>query len=268
MLETKIYDQKGKETGKIKLSESIFALPMNEDLLHQVVVSMASNLRNPIAHAKDRSEVRGGGRKPWKQKGTGRARHGSSRSPIWRSGGATFGPTKNKNYTKKINKKMRIKTLYIVLAEKFRDGEILFIDNIEIKEAKTKEARLVLKDLSKIKGYEMILNKKRNSSYIALNGRNENVEKGFNNFGNIFINEVRNLNPLEILKYKYLIITQPKESLEFLEGKMDIKTNAKKEKVKAVKTEKKDIEKPVVKKAVKKPVKKKTKVKKIKKIPS
>jgi len=248
-METKIYDQKGKEVGKVSLTESIFGVPMNEDLLHQVVVSMASNLRNPIAHAKDRSEVRGGGRKPWRQKGTGRARHGSSRSPIWRGGGATFGPTKDKNYTKKINRKMRIKALYIVLAEKFRDGEILFVDNIDVKDAKTKEAKIILQNLSKIKGFEMILDKKKNSSYLALNGRNEDVEKGFKNFGNIFINEVRNLNPLDVLRYKYLIITQPKESLDFLEGKMNIKPNVKKEKVaKETKTVKKT-EKKVVKKA-------------------
>ena len=263
-METKIYDQKGKEAGKIKLPENIFSLSMNEDLVHQVVVSMASNLRNPIAHAKDRSEVRGGGRKPWRQKGTGRARHGSSRSPIWRGGGATFGPVKERNFTKKINKKMRTKALYIILAEKFRDGEILFVDNISLKEAKTKEAKGVLENLSKIKDFEMILNKKKNSTYLALSGRDTNTEKGFNNFGNIFINEVRNLNPLDILKYKYLIITQPKESLSFLESKLDqsskvVKKDVAKKEVKKVvkKAEKKEtIKKVVAKKPVKKVVKK------------
>ena len=255
-MEAKIYDQKGKEAGKVKLPESIFALPMNEDLVHQVVVSMASNLRNPIAHAKDRSEVRGGGKKPWRQKGTGRARHGSSRSPIWRGGGATFGPTNERNFTKKINKKMRVKALYIVLAEKFRDGEILFIDSLSMKDAKTKEAKSILTNLSKIQGFEMILNKKKNSSYIALDARNENIEKGFKNFGNILVNEVRNLNPLDILKYKYLIILQPKESLEFLESKMTVKNqNAKIKDQNIEKTEKKE-EKKVVKKTVKKVVKK------------
>lgn len=251
-METKIYDQKGKESGTVKLPESIFALPMNEDLVHQVVVSMASNLRNPIAHTKNRGDVRGGGKKPWRQKGTGRARHGSSRSPIWRGGGVTFGPTNERNFSKKINRKMRIKALYIVLAEKFRDGEILFVDNIGFKEAKTKEAKLILANLSKVKGFEMILDKKKNSSYLALNTRDENIEKGFNNFGNVFVNEVRNLNPLDILKYKYLIITQPKESLEFLESKMGVKV--KKEKVVKDKPVRKVItKKKVAKKVVKKP---------------
>ena len=250
-METKIYDQKGKEAGKVKLPESIFALPMNEDLVHQVVVSMASNLRNPIAHTKDRSEVRGGGKKPWGQKGTGRARHGSNRSPIWKGGGVTFGPLKDKNYSKKINRKMRTKALYAVLAEKFRDGEILFVDNISLKEAKTKEAKGILENLSKIKGFEMILNKKKNSSYLALNGRDKNAEKGFNNFGNIFVNEVRNLNPLDILKYRYLIITQPKESLAFLESKM-VKQDAKSIKLEKTKSKSQGT-KEIVKKVVSKP---------------
>ncbi len=157
---------------------------------------------------------------------------------------------------------MRIKALYIVLAQKFRDGEILFVDNLSMKEAKTKEAKSILTNLSKIKGYEMILNKKKNSSYLALNTRDENTEKGFKNFGNIFVNEVRNLNPLDILKYKYLIITQPKESLEFLESKIATKVKTKSEKVKTITkkpkaTTKKPAKKKIVKEVVKKVVKKK-----------
>lgn len=220
-METTIYNQKGKEEGKVNLPESIFSLPMNNDLVHQVVVSMTSNLRSPIAHTKDRSEVRGGGKKPWRQKGTGRARHGSNRSPIWIGGGVTFGPTNEKNYSKKINKKMKLKALYVVLAQKFREGEILFIDNLEIKDAKTKEAKGVLENLSKIKGYEKILTKKNNSAYLALGENKQETRRAFSNFGNIFVNDFKNLNVLDILKYKYLVITKPEEALSFLENRSE-----------------------------------------------
>src|SRR5512135_1972448 len=102
-MEAQIYNQKGEQTGKITLPESVFGLPWNGDLVHQVVTSMRSSEREPWAHTKDRGQVAGGGKKPWQQKGTGRARHGSSRSPIWRHGGITHGPITDKNYGKKIN---------------------------------------------------------------------------------------------------------------------------------------------------------------------
>ncbi len=220
-METKIYDQKGKEVKKIKLPEEVFALPWKDDLVHQVVISMASNRRDSIAHTKNRGDVRGGGKKPWRQKGTGRARHGSNRSPIWRGGGVTFGPTNERNWSKKINRKMKIKALFTVLSQKMKDGEILFVDNLIFDAPKTKEAKSILTNLSGIKDFEGILNKKNNSVCLSLGERDENVEKSFSNFSSLLVSELRNINPLDILNYKYLIITKPEESIEFLVKKLE-----------------------------------------------
>ncbi len=217
-METVIYNQKGKESGKVALPENVFGLDWNNNLVHQVMVSMMSNSRSNIAHTKDRGDVRGGGKKPWRQKGTGRARHGSSRSPIWRGGGVTFGPTKEKNFDKKINKKMSKKALYTVLSQKLKDGEIIFVDNFDIKDSKTKEAKNIMTDLSKINGFSGMITKKKNSAFLALGKLEENVKISFNNFGNIQVGETRNLNILNLLNYKYLIISNPDESINFLVG--------------------------------------------------
>jgi large subunit ribosomal protein L4 len=124
-----IFDKKGKEVEKIDLPKDIFEVAWNADLVHQTVTSMLSSARSNTAHTKDRSEVSGGGKKPWKQKGTGRARHGSTRSPIWRSGGATFGPRNERNYDRKVNKKAKAKALATVLSQKLRDNELIFVDS-------------------------------------------------------------------------------------------------------------------------------------------
>ena len=149
-MEAKVYNKEGKEAGKVQLPENVFGLSWNADLVHQVVDTMHDNARTPVAHVKDRSEVRGGGKKPWRQKGTGRARHGSSRSPIWTGGGVTFGPRNEKVFGGKVNKKMRAKALYVALSEKLRNGEILFVDTLETGE-KTKESKMALENLSTVK---------------------------------------------------------------------------------------------------------------------
>src|SRR3989338_7273411 len=104
-----VYNQEGEKVKEMDLNPAVFEVAMNNDLVHQAVVAQAANKRKPLAHTKDKGEVRGGGKKPWKQKGTGRARHGSSRSPLWIGGGVTFGPTNERNFSKKINKKMKKK---------------------------------------------------------------------------------------------------------------------------------------------------------------
>lgn len=211
-MEVKIYNQKAEETGKIKLSEDIFGLPWNDALMHQVVVSARANQRASIAHAKGRGEVRGGGKKPWPQKGTGRARHGSIRSPIWVGGGVTHGPLKEKNYAKKINKKMNKRALLTALSQKFRDNEILFLDKIILTQPKTKEAFDIMKNISGIKNFEKLSIKKKNRALVALPKRDEEINRGFRNLFGVKISEARNLNVLDLLKYKFLIVAKPKES--------------------------------------------------------
>lgn len=219
-METKIYNQAGKATGTIALPEKIFGLKWNADLIHQVATSMMNNLRNPIAHAKGRGEVRGGGKKPWRQKGTGRARHGSRRSPIWVGGGVTHGPNKETNYSRKINQKMRAKALAVLLSAKLRDGEIIFVDNLKLPEAKTKQAKVVLSTLGGIKGFESILKKNKNALYLAMFKKDASVTRAFQNFGNLKLGELRNLNALDLLNTKILLIDQPKEAVEYLASRL------------------------------------------------
>ena len=148
-MEATLYTQKGKEAKQITVSDKLFGLSWNADLVHQVVTYMLSSARTNVAHTKGRGDVRGGGKKPWQQKGTGRARHGSTRSPIWRHGGITHGPNKEKNFDKKVNKKMKAKALYTILSAKFKKGQILFVQDFDMKGIKTKEARSSLASLSK-----------------------------------------------------------------------------------------------------------------------
>jgi len=222
-MDAKVYNMKGGEAGKVKLPESVFAEKWNGDLVHQVVVAMQANARIPWAHTKDRSEVSGTTRKPWKQKGTGNARHGSRRSPIWRKGGVAFGPRNEKSYKQKINKKMRAKALHCVLAKKYKDGEILFIDELTYSEPKTKEAKATIEALSKIKGFETLSTKSKNSALIASVASDESTVKSLRNFGNIGLEEVRNLNPVDILKYKHLIIVGGEEAVKQLESRATVK---------------------------------------------
>ncbi len=128
----------GKVLEEVKLDAALFDLPKNDALVHQVYVVLSGNLRNPIAHTKDRAERAGSGKKPWRQKGTGRARHGSVRSPIWRKGGITFGPTNERNFVREVSRKMRQKAVLVALSEKFRQGKVVVVDSLVLPERKTK----------------------------------------------------------------------------------------------------------------------------------
>ena len=205
-LEAEVYSQKGKAVGKLTLPESIFGLSWNGDLVHQVVTAMQANARTPVAHTKTRGEVRGGGKKPWRQKGTGRARHGSTRSPMWVGGGVTHGPRNDKSYEQKINKKMRIKALFTVLSEKFRKGQILFVEELALKNIKTKDAVLVINDLSKVSGFEKIVGGKKANLYITTPAKTDAVKKSFANIKTVEIDEIKNINPVDLLTFRYIII--------------------------------------------------------------
>ena len=215
-----VYDIKGKETGNIELPSQVFDAPLNGELVHQVYVSMASNQRQGTASTKDRSEVRGGGRKPWKQKETGRARHGSTRSPIWRGGGVTHGPTTERNWDKKINKKMKDRALFSVLSQKLRDGEVVFVNEVDFKEPKTKDAKDMLKSLSAVKGLETLATKRKNSALVVNTELNQNSLKSFANLSAVKTEELRKLNVLDLLTYKHLVIINPEASIETLNAKL------------------------------------------------
>ena len=206
-MELPLYNQKAENIGKVELPEKIFDVKMNNDLVHQVVTSQRSNKRQVIAHTKGRGEVRGGGKKPWKQKGTGRARVGSIRSPIWKGGGVTGGPTKERNFKKKINKKMARKALFMVLSSKVKDNQLFVLDNIILENPKTKEMAVILKNISSLMG-------KKPTTLLILPSMDEKIKRSSKNLPNFTAVEARNLNPLEILSYKNLVLV--KDSIDAL----------------------------------------------------
>ena len=215
-METSLYNIEGKQVGTVKLPETVFGLRWNADLVKQVADSLLSSRRKNVAHTKNRGEVRGGGKKPWQQKGTGRARHGSTRSPIWVGGGVTHGPRNDKNYLRTVSKKMRVKALHTILAQKNREGEIMFVDSLSLPEGKTRVAVKTLSSLSGVKGFERMFSKKNNAVAVALAEKNKETERAFKNLSNTLVVESRNLDPVTLLQYKYLVIENPEAALKTL----------------------------------------------------
>lgn len=200
-----VYNLEAKKAATIELPENIFAVAWNPDLMHQVIESMRASKRHVIAHVKGRGEVRGGGRKPWRQKGTGRARHGSIRSPLWTGGGVTHGPTKDKIYAKKINKKVRKKAFFIALSKKLSDGEILVLDTIRFPDGKTKKASRTLHALSKIKGFEKLSKK---GTKIIISPVDKKSALALRNIPGVKIMEARNVNALDLLSARFIMMTK------------------------------------------------------------
>lgn len=233
-LETKIYTTAGKESGSFTLPESIFGLPWNADMMHQVIISMQSNARHGNANTKGRGDVSGGGKKPWRQKGTGRARHGSSRSPIWIGGGSSHGPKSEKDYGKKINRKMKQKALFVALSEKFRNDKVLLVTDFAA-DGKTKSAATALSGLTKVSGFGTLTTRKPNNILVLVPEITDALRKSFRNIPFAFIDSIRQTNAADIMGYRYVVIAKPEESIAFLADKKVARKTAEKTEKKAVK---------------------------------
>ena len=215
-----IYNQKGQESGKINLPESVFGIAWNADLVHQVVTSMMSSARHPIAHTKTRGEVSGGGKKPWAQKGSGRARHGSSRSPIWRHGGVTFGPRNDKDYKKIIPKGMKVAALFSLLSAKVKAGKVIFLDEVPNLTGKTREADAAMTGLTNIEGFETLRHKKANNVYLSIKKGDPTTKRAFRNLPYVVLHNMDDLNPLDVANARYLVITNPEATIAYLSSKI------------------------------------------------
>lgn len=202
-METQVYNLENKAVGKTELPKSVFGAAWNPGLIKQVVLAQMANLRRPWAHTKGRGEVRGGGKKPWKQKGTGRSRHGSIRSPIWKGGGKAHGPTKERDYSQKVNKKMRRTALFSVLSRKFKDGEVKIVKDFILKEQKTKTAGAALSALvNKTK------TAKRYDALVVSAPETKGLERVFRNLPKTKVLDSRGLNVIDIMNYKHLILEE------------------------------------------------------------
>ncbi|NQU83497.1 MAG: 50S ribosomal protein L4 [Parcubacteria group bacterium] len=204
-MKIKVYNLEGKTSSEMEISDDIFAVKIKPEVVHEVFVALSSNQRQPWAHAKNKGEVRGGGRKPWAQKGTGRARHGSIRSPLWKGGGVTFGPLSTRNFKKKINKKVRQLALKMCLTDRSVNKALWIVEDFNFSEPKTKIFNKFLQDLPV----------EQKTFLVLTNGKNEKVIQMTNNIKSVKVMRVEDTNVLEILN-KQAIITS-KKSLQKLE---------------------------------------------------
>jgi large subunit ribosomal protein L4 len=214
-MKTQVYNQENKAVKELNAPESIFGTRWNNSLVKQVLDAQLANRRRPWAHAKDRSEVRGGGRKPWRQKGTGRARHGSIRSPLWPGGGKAHGPNKERDYTQRINKKMRRSAIFSVLSKKFKDDEIKFFDSFEMAAMKTKvveaNLRLLLEMTPKSKKFDVVLIPAEPNTPLAKAVRNLTKAK---------VLPATSLNVYDLLNHKNIFIEE--KAVEVIEKRYTI----------------------------------------------
>lgn len=202
-LKIKVYNQSIEPLKDLELPVKIFGVEPNHELLHQAIVTQMANTRQVLADTKGRAEVSGGGKKPWKQKGTGRARAGSSRSPIWIGGGVTFGPTSDRNFKKKINQKMKQKALFMVLSDKLAMESLVVLENLDFSDYKTKKFNEILTKVEK-----NILKNERRNVLVVNEVKEEKAKYSGRNLQGVKIINAENINLLDLLNYKNLIITE------------------------------------------------------------
>ena len=219
MIKVSIYNQEGKVVGQQELNPKIFGLEIKQNLIHQTVVSILANQRHPFAHTKTRAEVRGGGKKPWKQKGTGRARAGSIRSPLWHGGGITFGPNKERNYNQKINKKVKKQVLCMCLSDKVKQKKLYVLNELKMPEIKTKKfSQIIAKLIPEYKkenftkdstsaNKQMPVLAKKGKILLALPEKDLNVIRSARNIALLRTFPITGLSILNCLKADYLITT-------------------------------------------------------------
>ena len=195
MANVSVYNMEGKEVGTMELNDAVFGVEINEHLVHAVVVAQLANKRQGTQKAKTRSEVSGGGRKPWRQKGTGHARQGSTRAPQWTGGGVVFAPTP-RDYTIKLNKKERRLALKSVLTAKVQENKFIVLDELKFDEIKTKNFQAVLNNLNV------------NKAMVVLNENDKNVVMSAKNIPNVITAQTNTINVYDILKYNTMIVTK------------------------------------------------------------
>ncbi len=195
MANVSVYNMDGQEVGTMELNDAVFAAPVKENLVHQAVVQHLANRRQGTQKAKTRSEVSGGGIKPWRQKGTGHARQGSIRAPQWRHGGVVFAPVP-RDYSFRMNRKEKKGAIRSVLTSKLQENNLIVVDKIEFDDIKTKNMVRVMKNL------------KADKAYVVLNGADRNVFLSTRNLPDVRLSSAGTLNVYDILKYKTLILTQ------------------------------------------------------------
>ena len=202
MANVAVYNIEGKEVGTMELNDAVFGVEVNEHLVHMAVVNQLANKRQGTQKAKTRSEVSGGGRKPWRQKGTGHARQGSTRSPQWTGGGVVFAP-KPRDYSFKMNKKEKRIALLSALSSKVADNKIVVLDAFNLDEVKTK------------KFAEVMSNLKVDKALVVIEGENKNVVLSGRNIPTVKVSATNEINTYDVLKYETLVVT--KAAVEKLE---------------------------------------------------